>query len=241
MISFLAIQATYQNVNIGLFNDSTMLQHVTIPNIYASKQLILVIDGLLKTSNTQLKDLSCIMASQGPAPFSTLRTVLTAANAIQFACALPLIGVDGLRAIAQEYHNPNYPHTITLLDAFNNDVYFCIPDSISNNNGDNNDLQNLYDICYYTGYCNINTFIAQVATLQQTKKDRLFPIRFVGSGSLLHKHAIEAHIPTSYVQDSTHSACSLSYIGLMGLKTWKKNISTSQLLPLYLKKHQAER
>lgn len=125
MASFLAINSTYQHVQIALYNDDSLIAQHQEHKYRASKNLIPLIDSLLLGNNLKLADINFICINKGPGPFTTLRTVITTINGISFAAGTPLIGINCLDAFLQEYKNPDYPHTVILLNAFGQDVYFA--------------------------------------------------------------------------------------------------------------------
>src|SRR5687767_3976293 len=115
MTYFLALQNTYQNVEIALFKDSQILASTTLSKLQASSHSMPAIQELLKTNNLTLKDLSFIGASQGPGPFTTLRVVIATVNGISFSTGIPLIGVDGLDTFLDEQKDSRYP-VVALLN-----------------------------------------------------------------------------------------------------------------------------
>jgi tRNA threonylcarbamoyl adenosine modification protein YeaZ len=217
---FLGIHCSYKDVHVGLFKNDQMIAVEVIANAQASKQLVFIIDHIFEKHAVSLSSLSFIFVNQGPAPFTTLRTVLTTVNALHVACGIPLIGVDSLKTLADEWGESDFRYTITLLDAFNNDVYFCFKDQ---NNA------------YQTGYENITIFISRVAQMSVEQ------ITFIGNGAALHQSAIQnaladrgifpAHVPLT---------ASLPYMARKALDAWHHQKAQSKLLPLYLKLHPAQ-
>jgi len=195
-----------------------MVARTTINKINASAHCIPAIDTLLKEHNITLADLSCIVANCGPGPFTTLRVVLTTVNGIQAASSLPLIGIDSLDALIQEYSNPAYPLTVALLNAFNHDVYYAIAHTPTRT---------------ITKGCQNNTdFITHLA---QTYPEQ--PIQFVGNGVMLHREFIKNMFGTyAYIPTPLPETCSLEQIARMGLAAWEQGKSqTTPLVPHYLK------
>lgn len=218
---FLVIHGTYQDVHLGIFSNEALQDSVVITNAQASKRLIPSMSTLLVTHQITLKDLAFIAVNQGPGPFTTLRTILTTVNSICFASGIPLIGIDTLTGLSQEWPDPSFNQTITLLDAFNNDVYFCMQDTVTHE--------------YHVGYQPIDTFLMRVA---QSKHH----LRFIGNGAHLHEQKIMALCGSNaYFPPDMPQACSLSFIAHQALIAWQHKNTTTQLLPLYLKQHQAER
>lgn len=217
MIQFLSIQSTYHSVELALFNNDSVVTRSSIPKIKASSNLIPELSSSLEKNGISFDELDFIAVNQGPGPFTTLRVVIATANGLQFASNKPLIGIDALDAFLQEYHDPTYPITVVLLNAFNKDVYFGIQQGTKIDKGYKNNL-------------------VLLAELKEQFPNQM--IRFLGNGTSLYEDAIrdvfhdQAIIPAPLPQ-----TCSIEQIGLMGLHNWEKRERISnQLLPLYLKK-----
>lgn len=218
---FISIQSTYHAVEVALFNDKRVIESRSISKIEASKLLILTIEELLAAHQQTIRSISFIATNQGPGPFTTLRVVIASVNGLSFATQIPLIGIDGLDAFVQEYHNKSYPITVIILNAFNFDVYFAI--------------QNKATIT--KGYKNIDLLLPELQTQ--------FPhetIRFLGNAVELYHHKIQEQFGSrAFIPDPVPHTCSVTQIGLMGLQYWNTQEGlTYQLLPLYLKQHAAE-
>ncbi len=234
---FLAVQNTYKEFELALFQGYECIATLHEDNKLASKKLIPLLKELLSKNQKTLNDLSFIAVNQGPGPFTTLRTIIASVNGLSFATHIPLIGIDGLLALLEEYQNPEYPDTIALLNAFNKDVYFAIEKPGKK---------------IETGYKNIYDFLTDISgtppavqnfktnvqevTVQET-------IRFIGNGTDMYKDVIqEALQDNAYIPETIPQTCSINQIAKIGLAFWNKQQDlTDQLLPLYLKKHPAQR
>src|SRR5262249_47947798 len=71
-------------------------------------------------------DLSFCAVNCGPAPFSTLRSIIASVNGLHCATNIPLISIDGLEATFLEFYDQSYENTIVLLNAFNHESYYLI-------------------------------------------------------------------------------------------------------------------
>ena len=217
MINFLAVQHTYQSIEIGLFADKHLRAKVTEDKIHASKNFIPLLNNFLKDHQLALHDLSFIAANQGPGPFTTLRVVISSVNGLGFASGIPLVGVDGLAAFLDEQGNKNTPTTVALLNAFAQDVYFGIQQGSSRR----------------TGCAQGDALLAEIADISSS-------ILFVGNAVEMYRSKIEkifgdrAIIPQPLAEHPT-----LQQIGINALTQWNNQESTKQLLPLYLKQYSA--
>jgi len=215
---FLAIQATYDNFEIGLFNQTTCIDTVQEDKTRVSKDFISFLESLLRRNQVNLEKINFIAVNQGPGLFSALRSVIVSANGLNFACQIPLIGIDGLKALLSEYTNPDFPITVALLNAFNKEVYYGIEHN---------------DEIIYAGY---NTISAVLDMIHSRYPGDM--IRFIGNGTELYRANISAQFSDNvFIPDSLPQAVSIEHIGVLSLQKWSQQEISNQLFPLYLKQH----
>ena len=138
-------------------------------------------------------------------------------NGLSFAGKIPLVGVDGLDAMLDEYENQTRSFSVALLNAFNNDVYFAIKE-----NG----------IISQKGCKNIDLLCAELKSNYAQEK-----IRFIGNGASLYSKILHSYFENNSEQETNiPQYCSVDKIGSLAFEKWgkKENIS-HQLMPLYLK------
>lgn len=225
--SYLAIQNTYDEIEVALYCKDQLLAKKNVHKNEASKTLLICIDELLNSHNLKINDLSFIGVNKGPGPFTTLRVVIATVNALNFAIQIPLIGIDGLDAFIREYQDTNWPITVVMLNAFNNDVYYAIQNSKQMDKG----------------WKNITELLAQLKTQFLNQN-----IRFLGNGTKLFEPQIKeifgdlAYIPDPSSPTATSgktvnpNTCSIEEIAKIAFLNWqnKKEIQ-EQIMPLYLK------
>lgn len=216
-MKYLALQATYEHLEVGLFDDNHLIDQVQEDKKKASTTIVSHIDQLLEKNNITLQDLSFIAINQGPAPFTSLRVVIATANGISFATGLPLVGVDALDVFMYENTDPAWPSTVALLNAFNNDVYYALQEPAK-------PLQK--------GCAPIESYLA---TLKEEHGNET--VRFIGNGAELFKNLIEQQFgKKAFLPDPIPAYPSLYRIGLAGWRNWQQKVNiTNQVLPLYLK------
>lgn len=209
---YLTIQNTYDQVELALCTNRTIYASTTLNKIHASAECIPTLDALLKSHNLSMNDLSFIAANCGPGPFTTLRVVLTTVNGIHAASNIPLVGINALDALMQEYADTSRT-TVALLNAFNNDVYYAINSTV-------------------IGCQNIATLLAHLAATYPQQ-----PLSFIGNGARMHQALITqtfgsyAHIPNPLPETA-----SLDQIQRMGFDLWEqKKGQATPLTPYYLK------
>ena len=127
MALFVVIHARFQDAQWGIFRDGILIAESGDSSKKISKNALPLLEDLLNTHKISLSDLSFIAAHQGPAPFTTLRVCLSLINGIAFARGIPLVGVNGLEALLDDFKQPDHP-TILLLNAFSKEVYYGFHD-----------------------------------------------------------------------------------------------------------------
>ena len=212
----LVLQSDYDNVSVALCKDGSTLETSTDTKHSASKNLVSQMNTLLKNHKIDWTDLSFIGLNQGPAPFTTLRVIITTANGLHFAQKLPLVGVDGIKTFLEEQQHETSV-TVVLLNAFAKDLYFGIKE--------NNKIIS-------TGWENYKVLFESLY-----KDYPNTPITFIGNGIALFKEELkEVFGDAAQIPDPLPNYCSIESIVNQSYVQWKqkKNVHNT-LLPLYLK------
>lgn len=213
MATFLAIQNTYTHVQMALCTPQAMSTPLLLDKTVASKECIPALEKLLQDNAITLEELSFIAVNQGPGPFTTLRVVISTINGLSFASKIPIVGVNGMEALAHEYSATN---KVVLLNAFAQDVYYRIE-----TNG-----------TVHMGAGKTASIIQQV--LEKIPHD---PILFLGNGVSLYQELIAATFgDRAQFPDPMPETASLQAVAQRARSQWnsKENISF-QLQPLYYK------
>lgn len=222
---FISIQGSYNKLELALFENNNCLELIKEQNLKASSLFIPLLQELFKKNSVYLKNIQFIALDQGPGAFTSLRVTIATANGISFAGKIPLIGIDGLDALAQETLN-EFSHDlpeilICILNAYNNDIYFSI------NKVDKQTKQIEVDD---KGYKKIDLFLQEIQNKFKNKK-----ILFTGNGIELHKNLILETLKNE-IQFSDLQTCSANQIAKMALEKWNQQKGLSfKLYPLYLK------
>lgn len=218
MAVFLTVHARYKDVQWGIFRDSELVASGADESKKVSKHFIDMLDSLLKNSKLTFSELSFIAAHQGPAPFTTLRVCLATVNGFAFATGIPLVGVNGLEALIEEYKQQNNV-TVVLLNAFSGDVYYALYDPVLNT------------VSY--GYADAEKYVMELARTHEGQ------ITFLGNGITLVEPTIKelfAHRAHVLSQD----LISLESIAQRALISWNQQEISNQLMPVYLKSYAAK-
>lgn len=213
METFLAIQNTYHQVQMALCIDNRLSDVISLDKTVASKECLLALEKLLIQNSVSFTDLSYIAVNQGPGPFTTLRVVISTVNGLSFSSRIPLIGVNGMQALAHEF---TAIQKVILLNAFTGDVYYRIETNGS-----------------------IFMGVAKAASTIQLVLEKIphNPILFLGNGITLYKELIATTFgDRAQFPNPLPETASLASIAQLASDYWvsKENIS-SQLQPLYYK------
>ncbi len=228
--AFLSLHGSYNKLDIALFNGSSCLEQSVDENIKSSAQLIPLLDCILKKHSLAISSLSFVAIDQGPGAFTSLRVMLATANAFGFDDTIPLIGVDGLDALAKSslynlcnvssFKNGESQFLVALLNAYNNDVYVGIY-KIEN--------EKLILINKKTSK-NIDVVLNELKLLTTES------IFFTGNGTTLHERAIQTYLGTqACIIKPTLQTCSALHIAKIALEKWEHKDICYKLYPLYLK------
>lgn len=226
----LAIQGSYKNLSIALFNDNTCIEQLENNTSPSSAVLIPMIHDLLKKHNLTLSDIAHVAIDNGPGAFTSLRVVVVTANGLSFGSKhLSLIPVSGLEALhyqalqaLSEKHKQTKIIIAALLNAYNNEVYSGTSDIFPTKQA----AQPQSD------FGNIDTCLDAIAKTHPNQT-----ILFTGNGAQLHRDRIATKFGAHALFETTvtpHSnAMSVGNLAIKMLDQGFKGVK--KLSPLYLK------
>ncbi len=219
-MKILSIDTSSSICGIALLEDDRIIKEISQNNgLTHSETLMPLIQNLFTSQNMQLKDIDLIVCDKGPGSFTGIRIGIATAKAFSDSLNINLIGISSLEALA--YNVKENGVICALIDAKNDNVYVGVFENIDGNYilRRNFSVENIYDILKEL----------QIPT---------YPITFVGDGAIAYKKQIMDHI--SDIRFSEKNELSAYSLGLAGYVHFK-NGDSDDLLPLYLRKPQAER
>lgn len=214
-IPFLVVQATYENVLLGLYANLNTLTQREVSKFQAGKDLIPVLEQLLTSTRLTCHDLQFIGINQGPAPFTSLRALMATVNGIAFATKMPLVVVDGLQALYNTIAATAEIPVVVLLNAFNNEVYYA-----------------------YQQQEIIQTGVGPLQHILNTINNLLpiEPILFAGGGSNMFREAIVSICGQRAIfGNQQHNILSLEVLAEECVYRFDAGLITDRATPLYLK------
>lgn len=186
-----------------------------------SEKIMPVIAQTLEESNITLNDIDLIVCDKGPGSFTGIRIGVATVMSFIDSLKIPSIGITSLEALSYNeiLNKTNASFVCSLIDAKNDNVYFelysseKIPTSILSA-----ECKNIHELIeILKNYDNIC---------------------FVGDGAIAHQTILSSVL--NNVTFSSHNEISSYSLGIAGLNAYNSG-RTEDLLPVYLRKSQAER
>ena len=219
-MKILSIDTASNLCTVALLENENCIKEIIVNDARNhSEKIMPIIEQILKETNLTLKDINLIVCDKGPGSFTGIRIGVGTVLAFQDCLNIPCIGISSLEALA--YNVKKDGIICSLIDAKNSNLYLGLF-KLENNE-----------------YTQIDNFeFKTVSDVLDLLKKYKSPITFVGDGAVVHKDFLQANFTNClFIDQNELSSYSL---GIAGLNTYKKGIETS-LMPLYLRKSQAER
>ena len=201
-----------------------------------SENLMPMIEDAFSKTSLSLKDIDLLVYDKGPGSFTGIRIGIATVKAFHDSLDIPCVGVSSLEALAyfkalsfKKQENAKDMRTFqsslvcSILDCKNDNCYFAV-----------------YE--WNDGFCNelekptANTITTCLNFLRKYDK----PITFVGDGSLVYKNEIISSFQDAIFVEGNDNILNSYLLGLAGLEHFKNN-QIDDVLPLYLRKPQAQR
>ena len=211
----LGISTSSNIASVALSKDAECIKELNINNNKThSEKLLPLINELLSETNIKLQDINLIACDNGPGSFTGIRIGISTVKAIAESLNIPVIAVSSLEGLAYNIHDSEC--ICSLIDARNNQVYCGLFDS-------NHTLIGNYMAD------DINTILPVINQNQG--------ISFVGDGAVAHKVLLNIN---DFKSDNLLHA---KNINLCAFNKFSKGeiLSADSILPMYLRKSQAER
>ena len=211
----LGISTSSNIASVALSKDAECIKELNINNNKThSETLLPLINELLSETNIKLQDINLIACDNGPGSFTGIRIGISTVKAIAESLNIPVIAVSSLEGLAYNIHDSEC--ICSLIDPRNNQVACGL--FVSNHTLTGNYMAD-----------DINTILPVI----NQNKD----ILFVGDGAVAHKGLLNIN---NFRSDNLLHA---KNINLCAFNKFSKGeiLSADSILPMYLRKSQAER
>ena len=219
-MKILSIDTASNLCTVSILENTTCIKELIVDDTRNhSEKIMPVIEQIVSDTNINLKDIDLIVCDKGPGSFTGIRIGVGTVLAFKDSLNLKCIGISSLESLA--YNVDKQGIICSLIDAKNDNVYYGI---FKNENDQYLQIGKL-------DFKNINDVISLLHSYSS-------PITFVGDGSIVHKQILLDNF-TNCEFSNFNSLSSVS-LGIAGYNAYKKGLETS-IMPLYLRKSQAER
>ena len=194
-----------------------------------SQKLMPIIENAFKKTNLTIDDIDLIVCDIGPGSFTGIRIGVATVKAFCDSKDITPIGISSLEALAYSIKN-NSNIICSIINAKNDNCYFALYEK----NKDNT-LQTLIE----PEAENIDTTLSIINSYNlDTLNNQV--ISFVGDGSKVYKDKILEVFPNVIIADNKNDILDSYNLGLAGFDKYSSGEEIEELLPLYLKKPQAQ-
>lgn len=221
-MKILSIDTSSNLCTVAILEDTNLLVEKTLDDTKNhSEKIMPTIADTLQSVNLTLNDIDLIVSDKGPGSFTGIRIGTATVMAFTDSLKIKTIGISSLEALAYNEKDRNDIKYIgSLIDAKNDNAYFAIY-SIDCNN---------ITLVKEPDCENINNIINIASNYED--------IIFVGDGAEVYSEILKNNLKDCKIS-SSNSLSSYS-LGLAGLNAFNSN-RKDDILPLYLRKPQAER
>lgn len=218
----LSISTSTNICSVSLGNENTIIKELSIHDAKThSENLMPLIDKLLKTTNNSLKDINYLACDVGPGSFTGIRIGIATIKAISEVHNIPISPISSLQALS---YNVNISDGLicSMIDARNENIYYCTFDK---NHLPTQDLKAEH----------IDEALNYLSNLDNK-------ITFVGNGAIVNKEKIIEKLSSKAIFHEQNDLLSSKVLVAARKKIEKKEYcNADELLPIYLRKSQAER
>ena len=219
-MNILSIDTSSNICGVAILENENLIKEISLDNgLTHSESLMPTIDQIFKETNLTLKDIDLLVVDKGPGSFTGIRIGTSTVMAFADSLDILAVGVCSLEALAYNVETDGI--ICSLIDAKNSNCYCGIYEL---NNGE-------YTLLHPLVAHNIDGIIKR---LQRFSK----PITFVGSGAIVNEELLKGTFHNCTISHNNNLS---SYkLGLVGLQSYKDG-NYENVMPLYLRKSQAER
>ena len=219
-MKILSIDTSSNICTVALLEDNKLIKEKVENDLKTHSEVLLpLLSELFQEVNYTIQDIDLIVCDKGPGSFTGIRIGVATAIAFSDCLGKKAIGISSLEALAYNVKEDGF--ICSLIDAKNGNVYFGLYELLD---GKYTLLQDLH--------------LDSIENIIKTAIPKDKSVTFVGDGAVVYKSLIENAMPHSiFVDNNDLSSYSL---GIAGYNCFLSG-TTQDVMPLYLRKSQAER
>lgn len=198
-----------------------------------SENLMPMIQNAFNKTNLTLNDIKLIVCDIGPGSFTGIRIGVATSKAFHDSLQIPCIGISSLESLAYNFieKSANSKYICSIIDSKNNNCYFALYEL------NNNCIQTLIEPQAET----IEDTLSILKSYCEDTLEENISLIFAGDGSDIYKDKIIKTFSHSNFANAEDNVLNSYSLGLAGLYKYNLGLEFEEVLPLYLKKPQAQR
>ena len=210
-MKILCIETSSTLCGVAILENTTLIDKIELNNgLTHSETLMPLIKEILEKNNLTLKNIDLISTDIGPGSFTGIRIGIATSKAFSDSLNIPCVGISSLEVLAYNVKGDN-SLICSTIDCKNNNCYFSLYELVSNQ----------YNVLELPKAETIDNVLNLLKSKYSDKN-----IIFVGDG--IKDNSISNHLSTEN-------------LGIAGFKKFiSNNNNGEEVLPMYLKKSQAE-
>ena len=224
-MNILCIDTSSKLCSVAILDDKKLIKKIELNNgLTHSETLMPNIKAIFDQTNLNIHDINLIICDIGPGSFTGIRIGIATAKAFSDSLNIDLIGINSLECLAHNIHQKAY--ICSIIDCKNNNCYFALykfdgQKYIVLNKPEATSIDNLLELLK-------NNYSSQT-------------IYFVGDGAISYKDKIQNAISNFKFDETASNNLDIYNLGIAGLEKYLHLKHGENVLPLYLKKPQAQR
>lgn len=228
-MKILAIDTSSKLCSVAILEDTNLIKKIELDNgLTHSETLMPLIQQLLNECSLSLNNIDLLVSDVGPGSFTGIRIGVSSCKAFSDSLNIPCVGISSLEVLA--YNIKKDGIICSTIDCKNNNCYFALYEK----------KNETFEILIEPQAESVNSCLA---ILKSYCEDTLAnsSIYFVGNGSEIYKDEIKSTFSEAEFFSHEFNILNSISLGIAGFEKSKLGINSEEILPLYLKKPQAQR
>ena len=239
-MKILSIDTSSNVCGVSILEDTKLICKLDAIAINShSETLMPMINDAFNKANLSLDDINLIVCDIGPGSFTGIRIGVATVKAFRDSKNIDLVGITSLECLARELSDdvPDNSLICSMIDCKNDNCYFALYQKTNDS----------LDVLIEPEAESVKTALSILNTYIEDSKET-GNIYFIGDSTTKYKSDIEKMIPYGHFANPKQNLLNSYYLGLSGLDFYNSGIEATtpdrqlnDILPLYLKKPQAQR
>lgn len=228
-MKILAVDTSSKLCSVAILEDKNLIKKLELDNgLTHSETLMPLIQQLLNECSLSLNNINLLVSDIGPGSFTGIRIGVSSCKAFSDSLNIPCVGISSLEVLAYNIQNDGI--ICSTIDCKNNNCYFALYEK----------KNETFEILIEPQAESVNSCLA---ILKSYCEDTLAnsSIYFVGNGSEIYKDEIKSTFSEAEFFSHEFNILNSISLGIAGFEKSKLGINSEEILPLYLKKPQAQR